>query len=101
MEGDTQQNTGSMDLRFGFETDRHHGGNTFKCNKKAWITKIMVRRLRNVWDRRPGALLKHTGMLVLDVFKGHSRKNMKTVTSNLNTKEQLFSYRLLMMFRNI
>jgi len=38
----------------------------FKCSKKAWITKIMVKWLRNVWDRRPGALLKHTGMLVLE-----------------------------------
>jgi len=47
----------------------------------------MVKWLRNVWDRRPGALLKHTGMLDLDVSKGHLRKNMKTVTSNLNTKE--------------
>jgi len=34
-----------MDLRFGFETDRHHGGNMFKCNKKAWIKKIMVKWL--------------------------------------------------------
>jgi hypothetical protein len=76
-----------MDLRFGFETDRHHGGNKFKCDKKAWITKIMVKGLRNVWDSRPGALLKPTGMPILDVFKGHLRKNMKTVTTNLNTKE--------------
>jgi uncharacterized protein (DUF488 family) len=89
-----------MDLRFGYETGRHHGGNMFKCSKKAWITKIMVKWLRNVWVRRPGALLKHTGMLVLDVFKGHLRQNMKTVTSNLNTEEQLFIYRLLMLFRN-
>ena len=49
---------------------------------------------------RPGALLKHTGMLVLDVFKGHLRENMITVTSNLNTKKQFFSYRLLMLYRN-
>jgi hypothetical protein len=27
-------------------------------------------------------------MLVLDVFKGNVRENMKTVTSNLNTEEQ-------------
>jgi hypothetical protein len=43
-----KKNTGSMDLRFGFETDHHHhhhhhGGNMSKCNKKAWMTKIMVK----------------------------------------------------------
>jgi hypothetical protein len=62
--------------------------------------KIMVKWLRNVWDRRPGALLTHTAMLVVDVFKVHLRENMKTVTSNLNTEEQLFGYRLLVLFRN-
>jgi hypothetical protein len=90
VEGDTQQNTGSRDLSFGFETDLHHGENMFNCNEKAWITKIMVKWPRNIWDRRPGALLKHTGMLVVDVFKIHLQENMKTVTSNLNTEKQLF-----------
>jgi len=72
----------------------------FNCNKKTWITKVMVKWLRNIWDRRPGAFLKHTGILVLDVFKGHLRVNMKTVTSNPNTEQQLYSYRLLLLSRN-
>jgi hypothetical protein len=35
-----------------------------------------------VWHRRPGALLKKRGMLVLDAFKGHIKQKMKTVTSD-------------------
>jgi hypothetical protein len=52
---------------------------------------------RSVWDRRSGALLKHRGMLVFDVFKGHLRANIKTATSNLHTEEQPFSHRLVML----
>jgi hypothetical protein len=33
--------------------------------------------------RRPDALLKKRGMLVLDAFKGHLTKKVKTAASNL------------------
>jgi hypothetical protein len=47
-------------------------GIIFKCNKKGWMMEeLMVEWLKEVWHRRPGALLKKRGMLVLDAFRGH------------------------------
>jgi hypothetical protein len=58
-------------------------GIIFKCNVKGWMTEeLMVEWLKEVWQRRPGALLKKTGMLVLDSFKGHLTEKVKTVASN-------------------
>jgi hypothetical protein len=48
--------------------------------------ELMVKWLREVWDRRPGALLKKTGMLVIDPFKGHLAQKDKKPTS-----EHIFS----------
>jgi hypothetical protein len=45
--------------------------------------ELMVEWLKEVWHRRPGALLKKRGMLVLDAFKGHLTEKVKTVASNL------------------
>jgi hypothetical protein len=47
------------------------------------MEELMVKRLKEVWHRRPGALLKKRGMLVLDAFKGHLTEKVKTVASNL------------------
>jgi hypothetical protein len=59
-------------------------GIMFKCNEKGWMMEeLMVEWLTKVWHRRPGALLKKRGMLVLDAFKGHITKTVKTVASNL------------------
>jgi hypothetical protein len=33
-----------------------------------------------VWDRRPGALLKKRGMLVIDAFKSHLAQKDKKLT---------------------
>jgi hypothetical protein len=45
----------------------------------------MVDWLREVWDIRPGSLLKKRRRLILDAFKGHLTEQVKTVISNLNT----------------
>jgi hypothetical protein len=58
-------------------------GIIFKCNEKGWMTELMVKWLKEVWHRRPSALLKKRGMLVLDGFKGHLTEKVKTVASNL------------------
>jgi hypothetical protein len=47
-------------------------GIIFKYNEKGWMMEeLMVEWLKEVWHRRPGALAKKRGMLVLDAFKGH------------------------------
>jgi hypothetical protein len=59
-------------------------GITFKCNEKGWkMEELMVEWLKEVWHRRPGALPKKRGMLVLDAFKGHLTEKVKTVASYL------------------
>jgi hypothetical protein len=59
-------------------------GIIFKCNEKEWMTEeLMVEWLKEVWHRRPGALPKKRGMLVLDAFKGHLIEKVKTVACNL------------------
>jgi hypothetical protein len=45
------------------------------------MQELMVEWLKEVWHRRPDALLKKRGMLVLDAFKGHLTENVKTVVS--------------------
>jgi hypothetical protein len=59
-------------------------GIIFKCNKKGWMTEeLTVEWLKEVWHRRPGALLKKRGMLVLDAFRGHLTEKVKTIASDL------------------
>jgi hypothetical protein len=60
-------------------------GIMFKCNEKRWMMEeLMVKWLREVCHRRRlGALLKKREMLVLDAFKGHLAKEVKTVASDL------------------
>jgi hypothetical protein len=43
----------------------------------------MFEWLREVWHRRPEALLKKRGMMVLDAFRGHLTEKVKTVAYNL------------------
>jgi hypothetical protein len=39
---------------------------------KGWMTnQLMKDWLLVVWNRRPGAVLRKLGMLVMDVFTGH------------------------------
>jgi hypothetical protein len=65
-------------------------GIIFKCNEKGQMTEeLMVEWLREVWHRRPGALLKKRGMLVLDAFKGRLTEKVKTVASNLLNTDQV------------
>jgi hypothetical protein len=47
------------------------------------MEELMVELLREVWHRRPGALLKKRRMLVLDAFKDHLTEKVKTVASHL------------------
>jgi hypothetical protein len=47
------------------------------------MEELMVEWLKELWHRRPDALLKKRGMLVLDAFKGHLTDKVKTVASNL------------------
>jgi hypothetical protein len=47
------------------------------------MEELKVKWLKEVWHRRPGALLKKRGILVLDAFKGHLTEKVKTVSSNL------------------
>jgi hypothetical protein len=59
-------------------------GIILQCTKKRWMAeKLMVKWLREIWDKRPGALLKKRGMLVLNSSKGHLTKKVRT--ANLNT----------------
>jgi hypothetical protein len=59
-------------------------GIIFKFNETGWMTEeLTVKWLREVWHRRPGAVLKKRGMLVLDAFKGHLTEKVKTVAFNL------------------
>jgi hypothetical protein len=58
------------DLELDDDDHHHHGGNIFKYYEKAWMAEIMVKWLRNAWDRRSHALLKHSGMLVFRHFQG-------------------------------
>lgn len=51
-----------------------------KCNVKGWMTEeLLVKWLTEIWSRRPYALLKKTGMLVLDAFRGKFLGKVKTV----------------------
>jgi hypothetical protein len=43
--------------------------------------ELMVKWRRDVWDRRPGALLKKRRMLITDAFKGHLAQKDKKLTS--------------------
>jgi hypothetical protein len=57
-------------------------GITFKHKEEGQMTtELMVKRLTEVWDRRPGALLKKRGMLVIDAFKGHLAEKDKKLSS--------------------
>jgi hypothetical protein len=46
-------------------------GIIFTSNEKKWMAELMVTWLREVWDRRPRALLKKTGMMVLYTVEVH------------------------------
>lgn len=57
-----------------------------RCQEKGWMTSdLMGEWLRLVWNRRPGALLKKRGMLVLDAFRGHLTPDIKGTIRDMNT----------------
>jgi hypothetical protein len=59
-----------------------------RCQPKGWMTSDLMKDwLLVVWNRRPGALLRKWGMLVLDAFKGHLTPEVKaTITGgSINT----------------
>jgi hypothetical protein len=59
-----------------------------RCQPKGWMTSDLMKDwLLVVWNRRPGALLRKRGMLVLDAFKGHLTPDVKaTITGgSINT----------------
>ena len=41
--------------------------------------------LKVVWGRRPGALLRKRGMLILDSFRGHITEKIRKQISEMNT----------------
>ena len=53
-------------------------GSIFRSNENGCMIELMFEWLREVGDRRPGAFLKKSGMLVLDVVKGHLTEAVKT-----------------------
>ena len=57
-------------------------GLVFRCQSKGWmINNLMLDRLKVVWNQRPGALLKKSGMLMLDSFRGHITPEVKEQVS--------------------
>lgn len=57
-----------------------------RCQEKGWMnSELMQDWLKVVWGRRPGALLKKRGMLVLDAFKGHLTPEVKSTIQDMNT----------------
>lgn len=49
------------------------------------VNELLVDWVKTVWNRRPGALLKQRGMLVLDAFKGHLTPQVKEEINNAKT----------------
>jgi hypothetical protein len=47
------------------------------------MEELMVEWMKEVWHRRPGALLKKRQMLALDNLKGHLTEKVKTIASDL------------------
>lgn len=49
-----------------------------RVNEKGYMDEALMREwIRTVWNRRPGALLQHRNMLVLDAFRGHLTASVK------------------------
>lgn len=57
-----------------------------RCQEKGWMTNELVMDwVKVVWNRRPGALLRQRGMLVLDAFRGHLTPQVKKVLEDGHT----------------
>jgi hypothetical protein len=49
-----------------------------RVQEKGWMTEeLYMDWLKTVWFRRPGALLRHRSMLVIDSFRGHLTEKVK------------------------
>jgi len=58
--------------------DKLPSGVNVAVQEKRWVDKNLLQQwLKNVWDRRPGALLKKKSMLVWDMFKAYLVDSMK------------------------
>lgn len=57
-----------------------------RCQDNGWMSEDLVQdRLKVVWHKRPGALLRRRAMLVLDAFRGHTTVDVKRQIQNLKT----------------
>ncbi|KAK8785959.1 hypothetical protein V5799_007676 [Amblyomma americanum] len=57
-----------------------------RVNEKGYMDKAMVIDwIRLVWNRRPGALLRHRSMLVLDASCGHLTESVKRALTEART----------------
>lgn len=55
---------------------------------KGWMdSEHMVKWVKSVWNRRPGALLKRSALLVMDSFRGHTTDEVKQLFQENNTEQ--------------
>lgn len=58
-----------------------------KAQEKGWMNnELVLDWIKHIWNWRPGALLKHPGMFVMDSFCGHLTDNVNKVLSETNTE---------------
>lgn len=63
-------------------------GLIMKAQEKGWMdNELVLDWIKRVWNRRPGALLKRPGMLVMDSFRGHLTDDVKKVLSETKTEQ--------------
>jgi hypothetical protein len=49
-----------------------------RCQEQCWMTNdLMMDWIKVVWKWTPGSLLSKCGMLVLNIFRGHSHKRLR------------------------
>jgi hypothetical protein len=53
--------------------------------------EMMIQWLKEVWYRKPGALLLKRGMLAVDAFQGHVTGKVKSQASQLNKEPMVIS----------
>ena len=60
------------------------------CNSKGWMDKEgIILWLKNIWNTRPGALLKRQSLLLWDQFCAHKTDKVKDVWKNLKTSQAM------------
>lgn len=57
-----------------------------RVQEKGWMNESLVQDwIKTVWGSRPGALLRLPSLLVLDSFRGHIVKSVKTTLTEMKT----------------